>query len=184
LSGKPTNEELGSRFKVNLVKTLLFEKETWVKEPINRDILLCLRHVGEVSIPNSIEFDYLIPGRSQQCNECLAILAMGHAPRNVGLILLGIPIEFNFRPAPALEHRVREITTTTRTRTNVLDFGATEMLLDSGVSLREGFDRQIYSIFIELPSRQRISRSNVENEAHRPILAFCHSPNDRLTVRA
>jgi hypothetical protein len=87
-----------------------------------------------------------------------------------------ITIEFNFRPAPVLEHRVREITTTTRTGTNVLDFGATEMLLDSGVSLREGFDRQIYSIFIELPSRQRISCSNVENEAYKPILAFCLSP--------
>jgi hypothetical protein len=175
MSDFATNQEL-RRFKVNLVETLLFEMETWVKEPINRDILLCLRRDGEVSIPNSIEFDYLIPGRSQECNQCLAILAMGHVPRNVGLILLGIPIEFNFRPAPVLEHRVREITTTIRTRTNVLDFGAAEVLLDSGVSLREGFDWQICSIFIELLSRQRISRSNVENEAHKPILAFCHSP--------
>lgn len=61
---------------------------------------MCLRHVGEVSSPNSIELDYLIPGRSQECNQRLAILAMGYVPHNVGLILLGIPIEFNFRPAP------------------------------------------------------------------------------------
>jgi len=96
------NEEL-RRFKANLVETLLFEIEIWVKEPINRDILPCLRHVREVSIPNSIEFDYLIPGRSQKCNQCLAILAMGHVPGKVGLILRGIPIEFNFRPAPVLD---------------------------------------------------------------------------------
>jgi len=42
-------------------RNLLFEIKIWVKEPINRDILLCLRHVREVSIPNSIEFDTLFP---------------------------------------------------------------------------------------------------------------------------
>src|SRR5215470_7827963 len=92
--------------------------------------------------------------------------------RNACIILLGILIEFNFRPASVLEHCVREITTTMRTGTNVLDFGATEMSFDSGVFLCEGFDRQIHGILIELLSRQRISRSNVESEAHNRILAF------------
>jgi len=46
------------------------------------------------------------------------------------------------------------------------------MSLDSCISFREGFDRQIRGVFIEPPSRQWIGRSGVEDEAHQLILAF------------
>jgi len=63
-----TNRELNAPCKANLVETLLFEAKTWLKESLNRDILSCLRHLRKVSIPNSIEFDHLIPGRLQKGN--------------------------------------------------------------------------------------------------------------------
>src|SRR5215469_967806 len=97
---------------------------------------------------------------------------MNPIPRNAQFIFFGSLIKFDFRPAPTLEHRVREITATTRSRTDVLDFRATKMFLDSGISVSQRLDSQIGRVFIELPSWQWISRSNIENEAHKLILAF------------